>query len=110
MDCCSDDHLSVGADEDVAQVDCFLETSSQRSMRGPTTMIHLTQISSDANRLVVDYNERGEWIGENATQMVSYIGTCVRNNIPITYASWLDVPLELKDKIYVCIQVSIFYS
>ncbi|KAL0561456.1 hypothetical protein IC582_001884 [Cucumis melo] len=106
MDCCSDDHLSVGADEDVAQVDCFLETSSQRSMRGPTTMIHLTQISSDANRLVVDYNERGEWIGENATQIVSYIGTCVRNNIPITYASWLDVPLELKDKIYVCIQKS----
>ncbi|KAA0067725.1 uncharacterized protein E6C27_scaffold352G00380 [Cucumis melo var. makuwa] len=59
----------VGVDDDVAQVDCFLETSSQRSMRGPTTMIHLTQISSDANRLVVDYNERGEWIGENATQM-----------------------------------------
>ncbi|TYK10636.1 uncharacterized protein E5676_scaffold315G001190 [Cucumis melo var. makuwa] len=69
LDCCSDDHLSVGADEDVAQVDCFLETSSQKSMRGPTTMIHLAQISSDANRLVVDYNERGEWIGENATQI-----------------------------------------
>ncbi|TYK24359.1 uncharacterized protein E5676_scaffold205G001410 [Cucumis melo var. makuwa] len=69
MDCCSDDNLSVGADEDIAQVDCFLKTSSQRSMCGPTTMIHLTQISSDANLLVVDYNECGEWIGENATQM-----------------------------------------
>ncbi|KAL0534262.1 hypothetical protein IC582_028551 [Cucumis melo] len=73
MDCCSDDHLSVGVDEDVAHVDCFLETSSQRSMCGPTTMIHLTQISSDANRLVVDYNERGEWIGENVTQMKSFV-------------------------------------
>ncbi|KAL0555973.1 hypothetical protein IC582_004476 [Cucumis melo] len=73
MDCCSDDHLSVGADEDIAQVDCFLKTSSQRSMCGPTTMIHLTQISSDANRLVVDYNECGEWIGENATQMKSFV-------------------------------------
>lgn len=62
------------------------------------------------NQLVVEYNERGEWIGANDTQMVSYIGTCVRHNISITYASWLDVPSELKDKIYVCIQVDILLS
>ena len=91
MNCSSDDHLSVGGDEDVALVDSILETFSQRSVCGRTTMIHLRQISSEANRLVVDYNKRGEWIGENATQMVSYIGTCIRNNISITYASWLDM-------------------
>ncbi|KAL4018187.1 hypothetical protein IC575_021777 [Cucumis melo] len=47
MDCSSDDHLLVGGNKDVAQVDSILEISSQRSVHGPTTMIHLTQISSD---------------------------------------------------------------
>ncbi|KAL0541351.1 hypothetical protein IC582_021393 [Cucumis melo] len=47
MDCSSDDHLLVGGNKDVSQVDSILEISSQRSVHGPTTMIHLTQISSD---------------------------------------------------------------
>ncbi|KAA0059274.1 uncharacterized protein E6C27_scaffold430G002130 [Cucumis melo var. makuwa] len=38
--------------------------------------------------------------------MQSYIGVCVRQQIPITYNSWKEVPNELKDKIYDCISMS----
>ncbi|KAL0539879.1 hypothetical protein IC582_024100 [Cucumis melo] len=35
--------------------------------------------------------------------MQSFFGVCVRQQIPITYNSWKEVPNELKDKIYDCI-------
>jgi len=110
MDTSSDDHVSPGSDGHSLETAHDLETpSTRRSIRGPTTMIQLTQIRSDSDRWVIEYNDQGQWIGKNATKMVSYIGTCVRNHIPISYASWKNVPSELKEKIFVSIQVTVMH-
>lgn len=100
--------MSQYSSDDEVGIDDIPEIHTQSNRRGPTTMVHLAQIRTDADRLVVEYNAQGEWIGNNATTMVSYIGMCVRNYIPITYDSWIHVPRELKDKIYSCIEVSLY--
>lgn len=73
--------------------------------RGPTTMHRLARLRNNGERLTIVYNNQGQAVGDNANQMQSYIGVCVRQQIPITYENWKDVPKEMKDKIFDCIEV-----
>ncbi|KAA0058413.1 transposase [Cucumis melo var. makuwa] len=57
-------------------------------------------------KLSIQFNEHGQPVGATSKKMQSYIGVCVRQQIPITYNSWKEVPNELKDKIYDCISMS----
>ncbi|KAA0047527.1 transposase [Cucumis melo var. makuwa] len=58
----------------------------------------------EGERKLVEYNEDGVPIGENGTKLNSFIGSCVYYHIPIIYATWIDVPAELKEKIYTIVQ------
>ncbi|KAL0556667.1 hypothetical protein IC582_005181 [Cucumis melo] len=71
--------------------------------RGPTTMSELALVRNSGQKLPIQFNEHGQPVGATSKKMQSYIGVCVRQQIPITYNSWKEVPNELKDKIYDCI-------
>ena len=73
-------------------------------------MNEITRVSSEGKRRVVDYNELGQPIGQNATKLKKFIGTAVRFHVPITYSSWPTVPKEMKDKILELIDVRILLS
>ncbi|KAL4021269.1 hypothetical protein IC575_020063 [Cucumis melo] len=74
--------------------------------RGPTTMSQLALVRNSGQKLPIQFNEHGQPVGATSKKMQSYIGVCVRQQIPITYNSWKEVPNELKDKIYDCISMS----
>ncbi|KAA0035525.1 transposase [Cucumis melo var. makuwa] len=71
--------------------------------RGPTTMFELASVRNSGQKLPIQFNEHGQPVGATSKKMQSYIGVCVRQQIPITYNSWKEVSNELKDKIYDCI-------
>ncbi|KAL0559505.1 hypothetical protein IC582_004118 [Cucumis melo] len=74
--------------------------------RGPTTMSELALVRNSGQKLPIQFNEHRQPVGATSKKMQSYIGVCVRQQIPITYNSWKEVPNELKDKIYDCISMS----
>ena len=73
--------------------------------RGPTTMSELALVRNSGQKLPIQFNEHGQPVGATSKKMQSCIGVCVRQQIPITYNSWKEVPNELKDKIYDCLSV-----
>lgn len=68
-------------------------------------MHELFRVRSSGERKVIQFNAKGQPIGDNAKKMQSYIGSCARKYIPITFEDWRHVPCELKDKIYETIKV-----
>ncbi|KAL4032997.1 hypothetical protein IC575_006081 [Cucumis melo] len=74
--------------------------------RGPTTMSELALVRNSGQKLPIQFNEHGQPVGATSKKMQSYIGVCVRQQIPIAYNSWKEVLNELKDKIYDCISMS----
>ncbi|KAA0055184.1 hypothetical protein E6C27_scaffold80G00160 [Cucumis melo var. makuwa] len=71
--------------------------------RWPTTMSELVLVRNSGQKLPIQFNEHRQPVGATSKKMQSYISACVRQQIPITYNSWKEVPNELKDKIYDCI-------
>ncbi|KAA0045609.1 uncharacterized protein E6C27_scaffold243G001190 [Cucumis melo var. makuwa] len=59
-----------------------------KKKRGPTEMKEITRARSKGQRLVIEFNELGQAIGQNATKLKSFIGTIVRFHVPITYSGW----------------------
>ncbi|KAL4038060.1 hypothetical protein IC575_001665 [Cucumis melo] len=81
------------------------ESSTQKRKRGPTEMKEITRARSESKKLVIQYNELDQEIGQNATKLKSFIGTTVRFHVLITYSDWPTVPKETKDKIFELIEV-----
>ncbi|TYK29823.1 uncharacterized protein E5676_scaffold208G00510 [Cucumis melo var. makuwa] len=79
------------------------ESSTQKRKRGPTEMKEITRARSEGQKLVIEYNELGQAIGQNAMKL-KIIGTTVRFHIPITYSDWPKVPKKIKDKIFELIE------
>ncbi|KAL0546957.1 hypothetical protein IC582_016876 [Cucumis melo] len=80
------------------------ESSTQKRKRGPTEMKEITRARSEGQKLVIQYNELGQAIGQNATKLKSFTGTTVRFHVPIIYSDWPTVPKEIKDKIFELIE------
>ncbi|KAL0557070.1 hypothetical protein IC582_005588 [Cucumis melo] len=80
------------------------ESSTQERKRGPTEMKEITRARSEGQKLVIQYNELGQAIGQNATKLKSFIGTTVRFHVPIIYSDWPTVPKEIKEKIFELIE------
>ncbi|KAA0043113.1 uncharacterized protein E5676_scaffold78209G00050 [Cucumis melo var. makuwa] len=76
------------------------ESSTQKRKCGPTEMKEITRARSEGQRLVIEYNELGQAIGQNAMKLKSFIGTTIRFHAPITYSTRPTVPKEIKDEIF----------
>ncbi|TYK03264.1 transposase [Cucumis melo var. makuwa] len=90
----------------VRVVNEHVEKPKQQRKRGPTIMFDVTHVRSEGERKLVEYNEDGVPIGENGAKLNSFIGSCVHYHIPIIYATWIDVPAELKEKIYTIVETA----
>ncbi|KAA0068139.1 transposase [Cucumis melo var. makuwa] len=88
----------------VGVVDEHVEKPKQQRKRRPTIMFDATRVRSECERKLVEYNGDGVPIGENGAKLNSFIGSCVHYHISIIYATWIDVPAELKEKIYTIVE------
>ena len=52
------------------------------------------------NKIIVEYNDYGIPVGEGGTELRSYIGVVVRDNVSILYDDWRRVPLAIKEKLW----------
>ena len=68
------------------------ESSSPKIKCGPTGMKEITCVSSEGRRRVVEYNQLGQPIGQDATKLKIFIETTIRFHVPITHSSWPAVP------------------
>ena len=55
----------------------------------------------------IQVNRKGQPIGRESIQMMSYLGVLARSKIPITYKSWKNISVPDKDVIWEEIMVSI---
>lgn len=49
---------------------------------------------------MVNFNDKGQPIGEEAAPFTSYVGSLMRKHCPITYEKWRDVPLKLRETLW----------
>ena len=56
----------------------------------------------------IKYNLDGIFIGESVVHLTSYLGVLACTMVPITYKTWHVIPKELKDKLWDCIEVTLF--
>ncbi|KAL0554499.1 hypothetical protein IC582_008421 [Cucumis melo] len=91
----------------VGVVDEHVEKPKQQRKRRPTIMFDATRVRSECERKLVEYNGDGVPIGENGAKLNSFIGSCVHYHISIIYATWIDVPAELKEKIYTIVEARV---
>lgn len=67
--------------------------------REKTKKKHLMKLTPD-NKIIVEYNDYGIPVGEGATELRSYIGVVVRDNVSIFYDNWRRVPLAIEEKLW----------
>jgi len=91
--------MSQSDSDHVDDVPNARRTSRNRNTRGVTVKRELAQDRMAGERRTVQYNSMGQDIGESSTKLHSYIGMCVRAQIPITYEDWYVVPDALKELI-----------
>ncbi|KAA0047172.1 uncharacterized protein E5676_scaffold109G00500 [Cucumis melo var. makuwa] len=60
---------------DVATLKEKGESSTQKRKRGPTEMKEITRARSEGKKLLIEYNELGQAISQNAMKLKSFIGT-----------------------------------
>ncbi|KAK9901816.1 hypothetical protein M0R45_001949 [Rubus argutus] len=74
--------------------------------RGPTLMSDIIHGRSKGARMEVIYNKRGQLIGLGGKWLATFIGVMARSTVPITYDTWTNVPLSLKEMIWSMVQKS----
>ena len=84
------------------------EKPTKKKHRGMTRKSMLIKNRSKGINLSIKYNLDGIFIGESTVHLTSYLGVLARTTMPITYKTWHVVPKELKDKLWDCIEVTLF--
>ncbi|GMQ07389.1 hypothetical protein CsSME_00051595 [Camellia sinensis var. sinensis] len=81
-------------------------TFNKRKGRGSTTLPNVIKDRSSSVRKAIDYNENGQLIGYNSIKCSSYLGVLARTMILICYKDWFEVPAELKEKLWSCVELT----
>ncbi|KAL8116554.1 hypothetical protein AgCh_022903 [Apium graveolens] len=81
-------------------------TSKRRHARtrGPTRCLKLW--NRDGKRIYVTINESGQPVGDEASKLISFLGTVARDGLtaPLIYADWRAVPEANKEKMWQQVQ------
>ncbi|KAL8548275.1 hypothetical protein ACS0TY_007556 [Phlomoides rotata] len=78
----------------------------RRSRRGPTQLEKLHKQRLQGIKKDVMFNKHGQPIGEAGAEMQSYIGVLAREKVKITYKSWKQVPHDVKELIWVSVNLT----
>lgn len=92
-------------ESDVAATDVEKEAvePQRKRKRGPTKMKH---IAKDPNiRERVDFTEMGEFCGPGSVKLSSYVGSLVREHVPVTIEDWRKVSQEIRTVLWKSVQV-----
>ena len=73
--------------------------------RGVSALHKVLVKKAQGKKIKIRYNELGEPIGDTRATLQSYIGMVARNMIPIDIPSWPEVDTELKEKLWLDVQV-----
>lgn len=82
------------------------ESATTRTSRGRTHLDKLARLRVQGIRKVVAFNRLGQPIGEAAVEMQSYIGVLAREKVKISYKTWKQVPMDVKELIWESVNVS----
>ena len=80
----------------------------KRKSRGRTNLPQLVRNRNNGQKLIVEYNKRGQPHGKVATRLFSFLGVLARTMVRISYEDWSKVPSETKEKIWECIKVCVY--
>lgn len=78
----------------------------ERVTRGRTIMARLIKLRSKGIKLELEWNEKGNPIGENSASLNNFIGTTVRDRVPITITNWRLVKKHYESEIWGEVQVT----
>ncbi|XP_058115361.1 uncharacterized protein LOC131258224 isoform X5 [Magnolia sinica] len=92
---------SGGDDDDEEDTDDE-ESESEGACEG--LMLHAGASSTSAQqsntRELVEFNQVGQLVGENAASFSTFLGQLTREHCPIRYADWRSIPGAVKDKLW----------
>ncbi|RXH97203.1 hypothetical protein DVH24_035871 [Malus domestica] len=77
--------------------------AKKRKGRGPTMLDY--NAMSKAKQIGVQFNDKGQHFGVGSASLSSSVGILARQLIPVTYASWDEVPTILKDKLWAVVKM-----
>ncbi|XP_058115362.1 uncharacterized protein LOC131258224 isoform X6 [Magnolia sinica] len=91
-----------GGDDDDEEDTDDEESESEGACEG--LMLHagasLTSAQQSNTRELVEFNQVGQLVGENAASFSTFLGQLTRTHCPIRYADWRSVPGAVKDNIW----------
>lgn len=76
------------------------QTEKEMVKRGACVMKQIVRNRALGKKFSVDWNAKGQPIGQNASPFISYIGVLVRMTVPITINNWRHVDKAVKDLIW----------
>lgn len=104
----------VDAGEDSATVETMTSTESAKGKsRGKRTVVALYKVvvkKALGRKLKVTYSETGNPNGRTRHTLQSYIGMLVRKMVPINVVSWPEVDGDLKENLWIDVQVLLYFS
>lgn len=74
----------------------------KKKKRGPAKIDVVASI--DGKRMDVLFNEIGQAVGDNSIKLSSYIGSLVKQMVPITLNSWHEADEDLRKRLWICVQ------
>lgn len=78
-----------------------------KKCRDPTKM--KTIAVEEHKRIDITFNEYGQPIGESSVGMASFLGSFVREVVPVTLKDWRKLSMRMKEILWTSIQVRISY-
>ncbi|XP_057811523.1 uncharacterized protein LOC131025753 [Salvia miltiorrhiza] len=81
-------------------------TSTSRAKRGKECLTKVAQQRAKGIIQHVDFNARGQPVGDAAAELQSYIGLLTRDHVKINIKKWKDVMQDVKDLIWDTIKSS----
>ena len=78
--------------------------AKRRRQRGPTKMKNIAK--DPTVREIVEYTIMGDPVGPGSVKLASYVGTLVREHVPITIETWKDVSQDMKTVLWKSVQVN----
>ncbi|KAK9284504.1 hypothetical protein L1049_023678 [Liquidambar formosana] len=82
------------------------DAEKQRKKRGKNKL-HLIPLSG-CGRLEVEFNERGQPVGENSAKYASHLGSLAREHVPIIIRDWRLVDPQTRDDLWTLVQQKFF--
>lgn len=80
----------------------------KKKTRGPAKL--KTPVNGKEKRKEIEFNGRGQPIGDGSSEFSTYIGCLARELVSITQSKWPDLPKDIEDDLWKCVQVIIKFT